>query len=233
MPMKIDGCVLCDDYLARHFSYYKKVNNLYEKEIVDEDYAILHETTNFYVIPDLSPLANGHVLIVTKKHCQSMAYFEKEMVDELASVTRYVDTLLKKAYNTSIVHFEHGSAHSSSYSLRSINHFHLHCVPLRFSLIDKLKTYDLGEMVSVDDYYCLKRYAHSDYLFIQEGDTNNVLLIEKEMIVSQLLRKIIYGHDTSRVFCSLPNYDWKLGIDYNSYFKSKNELINIFRGEDN
>ena len=70
---------------------------------------LIKETTNFVVLPDIAPLAPGHVLIISKEHISCFGFVPQDQISELELLLREVKILLSKLYRFPVI-FEHGPA---------------------------------------------------------------------------------------------------------------------------
>lgn len=91
---------------------------------------VLLETDAFAVIPDVSPLADGHVLLCPKPHVKSFAQLRVEAHGELDRLKRRLRALLLRAFAGEVHVFEHGMEPHGKRVLCTIDHAHLHFLPL-------------------------------------------------------------------------------------------------------
>lgn len=222
MKTIVGNCRLCKNF----------VNKVTEYQGVVIDYTpILMETENFFLVPDLSPVSDVHLLIVSKKHCRSMSALSNELLEELSQLCNVTCGILKDSIDTDYAIFEHGAGNECKKSFNSINHFHLHIVSFN-SKLSKLVTAKtactVNKITTLSD---IKEFKNKEYIFIQDYDQNNyVLLFEHTEIKSQLLRKIIfeYNHPNSITHNKI-SYNWKKGIDLSRYNSSAYILKKIFQ----
>lgn len=154
-----------------------------------KDY-ILHETPNFLVFPSVGPLVEGHLLIVPKKHCYSIAGLPPDFYEELEALVKSVGQLLTKEYCKPIF-FEHGTVSSLANGGTSIDHAHLHALPLNLGLTQILnKKFAKKEIVFLKE---LKKFFKDEkpYLFFQTPSGQRFCYEVQGRLESQYLRKII------------------------------------------
>jgi diadenosine tetraphosphate (Ap4A) HIT family hydrolase len=86
------------------------------------------QTPHFSLVPSVSPLREGHVLVVPKRHCQSVAQLPRRELDrDLPDFLGRALDLLHRRYGPVIL-FEHGVAAGKRGGC-GVDHAHLHVVP--------------------------------------------------------------------------------------------------------
>ncbi len=225
-------CIFCKDLSVHQLTFLEKDNNgNYIEKIIDRENIILYESDNFVVIPDIAPLVLGHVLIVTKSHYIAMTEFKNTMVNELKEVINYVDFVLGQFFSKRVIHFEHGPGKNSLKTLRSINHFHLHCLCLNVNLHSVIKGNIKCDYRKLNDYTELQKYANVDYLFGESYNNKYIYNLDDTSKHSQVLRELLFNYIKSqRTYCLLDKYNWKMGFNPESYFESKRILLKVFGG---
>ncbi|MGI5825971.1 MAG: HIT family protein [Patescibacteria group bacterium] len=151
---------------------------------------ILYQTPNFVVFSALGPLIEGHLLITPKKHCYSIAGLPPDTYEELESLVKNVGQLLAKEYCKPIF-FEHGTVSRLSRGGTSIDHCHLHAVPVNLDLAEILdKKFKKKEVVSLQE---LKNNfdEQKPYLFYESLTGQRFCYELQEKLESQYLRKVI------------------------------------------
>ena len=105
---------------------------------------IIEETENFYVLPAVGSLVDGYLLIVSKRHVNSMADLnDVETSEYIGLIDKYRNKFFK-IYQKSPIVFEHGTPIvASSNKTSSVYHAHTHIVNHNFkdekSIISELK----------------------------------------------------------------------------------------------
>lgn len=90
---------------------------------------IIEETKNFYIKPSLGALVEGYLLIISKKHINSMLDLNEEEKMEYLNIIRKYRQLFFNKYNRFPIVFEHGSnTLAGKISASSIVHAHTHIV---------------------------------------------------------------------------------------------------------
>ena len=90
---------------------------------------IIEETNNFYIVPTLGSLVDGYVLIVTKRHINSMSELNDIELNEYQNIITKYQNVFKKIYNKTPIVFEHGTPNQNSeIKANSVTHAHTHIV---------------------------------------------------------------------------------------------------------
>ncbi len=91
------------------------------------------ESANFIVLPSLGSLVEGWLLLVPKQHYISMGALPASLVTEMEEMKAKVSAHVRQEYGETCV-FEHGPASASRKVGCSVDHAHLHIVPLTFDI---------------------------------------------------------------------------------------------------
>jgi diadenosine tetraphosphate (Ap4A) HIT family hydrolase len=107
-------------------------DDLIARLLPDQPYArrVLVESPGFAVVPSLGPLTPGHSLLCPRAHVTSCARLDRAWHDEYAAVTARVRSRLAALYAAPVHLFEHGMASAGGRVLCSVDHAHVHLVPL-------------------------------------------------------------------------------------------------------
>jgi histidine triad (HIT) family protein len=86
----------------------------------------IYETENVVCFLDINPRAPGHSLIIPKKHAETLADLENELIADLFKATKRVVVMLKKAINPDafIIGINDGKAAG-----QEIPHLHVNIIP--------------------------------------------------------------------------------------------------------
>jgi ATP adenylyltransferase len=93
----------------------------------DEKNFVLHRGEYNFVLLNLYPYTSGHLLIVPFEHIGELDAAPKETTDELMSLTKRSQTILRKAYNP--VGFNVGMNLGAAAGAGVADHIHLHILP--------------------------------------------------------------------------------------------------------
>jgi diadenosine tetraphosphate (Ap4A) HIT family hydrolase len=119
-------CCLCSQIEGQ------QANDLIARLLPDEVYVrrVMLESPSFAVIPSLGPLTNGHSLLCPKQHIKSFAHIASDVHEEYEEVKKRLKMTLIAMYKTGICLFEHGMATNGNRILCTVDHAHMHFVPL-------------------------------------------------------------------------------------------------------
>ena len=177
---------------------------------------IIQETKSFIVIPSVSPITQGHIMILPKYHIKSMAQINPENIGELISIFSNVSNKLKNKLGDYIF-FEHGIGKSKQGGC-GVDHAHLHLLPVQEkyfnSLIENI-TKDFQLVKEIDLSHFIINVAHHDsYLMMGNSSSSDVLYSINNNIPSQYLRQKI-----ALITNSNPS-DWKQLFGWSDFEKT-------------
>jgi len=100
---------------------------------VDIRETILDETKHFYIMPSLGSLVEGYILLISKKHINSMSELTKSEFDEYEFLINKYRKIFKEIYKKYPIIFEHGTPNlNGTMQTSSIFHAHTHIVNHKF-----------------------------------------------------------------------------------------------------
>lgn len=173
---------------------------------------LLKETKNFWIVCDVHPLIEGHILIIPKKHLSSVGEYPVKLYQEYISLYKFFSDFIKKEYK-SISTFEHGKIG------QTVFHSHTHLFPYSGkpeTIIPEGKKF----IKSVKNLDSLKNFFDRDrkYLFFSIG--KNMWLVDTKLGIPGFFRE--------RFAIVLGNHDrgnWKkMHGDKNIMKKAKEEI---------
>lgn len=156
----------------------------------------LYETSNFVALPSLGSLVEGWVLLVPKRHVVCLGELLPESIPELEQLKSKVTSELAERYGGDICAFEHGPARENQKVGCSVDHAHLHLVPLSFNLEAEASLFlPSGVNFSAATWdHCRQAFLDgSDYLYLEQPlGTGRIALSNN--FGSQVFRKAIAAH---------------------------------------
>lgn len=170
-----------------------------EQGLPEED-SLVYEDENIYVMPDISPLTVGHLLIVSKKHYQG---YGNASLETLNSVNYFLEYYKHKIGERNYTIFEHGAT-TAYHAGASIDHAHIHIVPLEVNMKKELeKEFEKGVRC---DLLGLKEFAEKgkSYLFFKAGWDMQGYAYSVGKIESQYLRKL-----ANQFMQKKPDFNWE------------------------
>lgn len=188
------------------------------KEHTEFDY-VIYETSNFVVTPTKGGFVKGYVLILSKRHKNSMLLFDKNEKDELVGLVDIIRRRLEKKFSFSPLIFEHGDTpEHSELSANSIVHAHIHVIPHKLKDTSFLRELKMNKMDKFENY--LEQSCSIPYLMFCDNDYNTYYKNIKEKTESQLFRKIIANDAKMHSF-----WNWK----EHDFIENISETVKIYK----
>lgn len=182
-------CHFCEDIFFRN-----------RQQGLPEEASVIYQDENIYVMPDISPLCIGHMLIVTKKHCRGFANAGSAAVD---SAEAFLREYRKKIGYRDYTIFEHGAVCPYGGGA-SIDHAHIHIVPFALPMewilncdFGESKSYSLSELKLLGE-------EKQSYLYFKRGREEKGRAYPVGIIKSQYLRDA-----ANRLIEGREDYNWK------------------------
>ena len=124
--MSMPPCCLCSQIEG------SSENDLIARMLPDAPYArrVMLENDSFAVIPSIAPLVHGHSLVCPKVHVRSFAALDPGLYADYLDIKAKLRTALGHLYDAEVHIFEHGSARTGTRVLCTVDHAHMHFVPL-------------------------------------------------------------------------------------------------------
>lgn len=160
---------------------------------------IIEKTKYFYILPTLGSLVDGYVLIVTKRHIDSMSELNDNELEEYKTIIEKYQKLFNKIYNKTPIVFEHGTPNQNSkMKANSVTHAHTHIVNINFENEKEiLKKYNFKEINNLKEIKTNKNYIKYIY-------NNKIYITYNFPSVSQLMRILIAEELNYK-----DKFDWK------------------------
>lgn len=160
---------------------------------------IIEETKYFYILPTLGSLVDGYVLIVTKRHINSMSEINDDELEEYKTIITKYQNIFNKVYNKTPIVFEHGTPNQNSeMKANSVTHAHTHIVNINFKNEKEiLEKYNFKEINDLKEIEINKNYIKYIY-------NNKIYITYNFPSVSQLMRILIAEELNYK-----DKFDWK------------------------
>lgn len=177
-------CVLCD---AISDSDAAPVRLFIDRHSLPSE--VLEETEDFVAISDVSPLAPGHTLIVSRKHILASARLSTRAMVSLDEFRLNIQSRLSRIYGMPTVVFEHGICDRARMSGCGIDHAHLHVLPTVEDMQSRFREdYEIVEVPRIEEVAsCVGR--RGEYLLLAVND-GPVLLAFPTGATRQYFRRI-------------------------------------------
>jgi diadenosine tetraphosphate (Ap4A) HIT family hydrolase len=184
-------CCLCSQIEGR------EENDLIARMLPDEPYLrrIMLESASFAVMPSLGPLAPGHSLLCPKAHVTSFARLDYGLHAEYEAIKETLKARLVARYGREVAVFEHGMDASGDRVLCSVDHAHMHFVPLPASLdVCASERARAAEWEPVDGGLATIRRlsAGGEYVYYEApGGPSWLLASRQRRLESQYMRRVL------------------------------------------
>ena len=182
-------CHFCENIFKRN-----RALGLPEKD------SVVYEDNHIYVMPDICPLAVGHMLIITKSHYQGYASAEENV---LHSVEKFLHYYEEKIGGRNYTIFEHGAVIPYTAGA-SVDHAHLHIVPFELRMHGAIKKvfphYKQRELKELREFAEIQQ----PYLFYKLKSDEKGYVYPVGKMKSQFLRKA-----AAELIQQKKGYDWK------------------------
>jgi diadenosine tetraphosphate (Ap4A) HIT family hydrolase len=171
----------------------------------DIDSRILHETDRFVVLPDISPLVPGHVMIVPKAHILCYGAVEPAAQEEFSCIVNAARTILSEHYGPSVL-LEHGTS-SREPVADHVTHAHLHIVPAAIDIRDSLPNFNLTTIARLSD---LSRWAARDEEYIYFESSAGERMVADQIVG---IKRLFFRREIAKqIGLPDPLWDWRRHI---------------------
>jgi HIT domain-containing protein len=153
---------------------------------------------NFRVLLDNAPLADGHVLVVPKRHIRSLGEASETEVEELERLIAWLSSGMRALSGHEPLLFEHGTADDASTAVAvdlsscCLVHAHLHVVPSAVDVVADLEGMGARHLATVGRLSDLRAARGRDYLFVRVP-ADDGRIYDAEGLPSQLMRRFAAG----------------------------------------
>jgi len=107
---KASGCIFCDALTGP-----------------DAEPLVLHRGKTSFVILNLYPYNNGHLMIVTNRHVAALAALSADELSDLITLTQWAEIAVTEAYRPQGVNVGINLGHPAGAGV--VDHLHVHLVP--------------------------------------------------------------------------------------------------------
>lgn len=148
-----------------------------------KSYAFRHplfQTNNFFIVCDVFPIIEGHLLIIPKDHVSCIGQYSSELYSEFFKLYQQLSHFLLKEYQF-LSTFEHGKFGQTVY------HSHIHLLPYKGSPFEIIPEGE-SNLNKFDDLSELKKIYQKDggYLFFSIG--NDQWIVDKTLTAPRFFR---------------------------------------------
>jgi len=175
------NCCFCHEFL-----HYKVNEEIKERYSVTN--RILFDNDKFVVLPSVSPIVKNHLLVLPKKHINTMKQLEDDEKNQLFTLVNNITQLIGEDYFT----FEHG-AFPVNGNTCGVDHAHIHILPVGREISKKVigfikRTYTY--MLYKDFHLSLDDEKDKPYLLFG-NDMREMYSCNNILFQSQFIRKLL------------------------------------------
>lgn len=206
----LGGCPFCEEHKLE----------LHERVGYTKEEALIYEDENVYAIPDLSPVSNGHYLIVPHKHYHSFSSCPEQVFHSLRKALLFIITEIY--CSTEVTVFEHGAVFEGTGG-SSIDHAHMHILLDEIDLvsqIDKEHLYIEKMPFTKENFLSMK--GKQPYILVGNKKYGLYLFTVDETLPSQYLRKV-----SAECLNSTINYNWRQCFDETESLERLKETLDM------
>lgn len=167
---------------------------------------ILYESNNFFITPAVGQMGiEGYLLLCSKKHYEGIGGIPAEFEAELEEILKKTKQVIKAAYDSEILVFEHGPRIGCHKGGGCLDHAHLHLVPtvvdVRAFLVKIFKLEKIKNFGRLREVFSQKQ---SSYLFLETQDNMRYVAEVDFPLPPQYLRQVIAAG------AGISAWDWRL-----------------------
>jgi diadenosine tetraphosphate (Ap4A) HIT family hydrolase len=208
------NCCLCEEISSKAFP--KQYQGPYPVST-----RICVDTGEFVVLPTLSPLSAGHVLVLPYRHVSNLAALPPTARLELLSCAESVSKRIIESFGPTLYFFEHGV--SASGMACGIDHAHLHILPLSTDsarLVElRIETdYPSNDYGGLGQVLSLANQSQPGAYLLHGPGLDSLRISFSDQIPSQYMRRMIAGIDQK------VGWDWKLLTSREEFLSTCNAL---------
>jgi diadenosine tetraphosphate (Ap4A) HIT family hydrolase len=147
-------------------------------------------------VPSLGSIVAGWTLLVPRAKCINFRNLSISKRQKLSGLRQLIHAKLLAGFGGTIYEFEHGPAEQGGTLGCGVDQAHLHMVPLRFDVLEKVSLL-AGRKVEVpsdlEDPWTLIP-ENVDYIYVRDTATNRGTIVLPEVLESQKIRRIVAEH---------------------------------------
>ena len=217
------SCPLCKEFRETDLSQTSKVGESYA------DSRIVAFNKELCVFPGVGCYKVGYLLLSTVEHYLSLCNCDGETVTRIESAIPHIRALYEQRLGCGSVFFEHGTVADFELSPASIDHFHMHFMPVSEPIWDKMNARYSFEYFPLDSIRDVKNTVEENgitsYLLFGDYD-GKIYLINSPpgRYHSQFLRRVLYEYYYGE--CEEIYWDWKI----HPYSERMEETFNLMKG---
>jgi diadenosine tetraphosphate (Ap4A) HIT family hydrolase len=194
------NCCLCEEISSKAFpDQYRSTYPIGSR--------ICHETGEFVILPTLSPLRAGHILILPRRHVTNLAALPSTERQALLACAKSAEKRLSDRFGSELYFFEHGVTGAGLAC--GIDHAHLHILPLSAATADVVESHIEADFPYqyasglIEGLSFANQVEATSYL-LRGTNLDSVRMSLRESIPSQYMRRLIVEAEGRN------EWDWKM-----------------------
>ena len=166
----MNSCSICDEIQKKNNEVYLKIKK--SRFIYQDEDLILYPTIGSFI--------EGYVLLSSKEHYYSLYDCSDRIVNKINKIIKPIRDYYENNLHSDVIFFEHGTVDDSSLSSSSITHFHIHFLPVKERLWDKINNEYHFDYYVIDSIMDIKE-------LIKEKSIKSYLLFNELIILCPIL----------------------------------------------
>lgn len=184
---KHTNCVFCKEQKDR------KSNPLLKSGIQSR---VCFENNYWFCVPTLGCLREGYFLLISKRHFLSTSKMSKKYIVSLLKIIKQIERHIVNKYAMRCIWFEHGVNDVTLSGPSSIDHAHLHILPMEDVVWNSICSwFSINCYMVFDDYYTLYQYLWKirprSYMVFCDSDSKIYLINDASKYPSQFFRMVV------------------------------------------
>ena len=150
------------------------------------------ETQDFVAIPSIGAITVGHTLVCPVRHLRRLADVSGGLIQQYVKFRALILGVIRSEFGANVHIFEHGSDIHGKVVPCTVEHAHLHVVPMDAQIRVELPSGHRWLEVSSDPVEIAAMVGDGEYLYYEAPDgTAHVALPHGAPFQSQLLRRVL------------------------------------------
>lgn len=209
------GCTFCSQFVQKTDTHMVSVI------FGDEFNRVLYEDDKFVVFPGLGHLVEGYLIIIPKVHVTCFANMPHDFRRPFLDLKERIRKILEAEYGAPAF-FEHGSISEKQLGSASVNHAHMHAVPIKGGPDEFLPQDIERERIGCfeDIWYTEIR---GPYIFFESSDREAAMVHLPKDYVSQFVRRRL----AEKVGMS-DRWNWREYMCVDKFIKTLSRLSGTF-----
>lgn len=159
----------------------------------EEEYKkkLIYQEEDYQLIASLGAFIEGYVLYAPKEHHRSFATLGKQALGTVKCRIKDIRKVIEQLYNKEVVIAEHGPGLFRS-SANSVDHAHLHLIPVRNIAQVLGDYYEVGGIPhKLESFTKLSHYAYKPYIYLSYQGDKHFVWTNTDLFPRQFVRRTV------------------------------------------